>query len=64
MLQALIVATTVIIALAPTAVQADDGPKTLLTRIAEWQYPGTKIPKGILKVREKVGRALQVSKRP
>ncbi|MBT4865684.1 MAG: hypothetical protein HON53_11305 [Planctomycetaceae bacterium] len=43
MLQASIVATTVIIALAPAAVQADDGPKTLLTRIAEWQYPGAKI---------------------
>ena len=39
MLRASIAATTVIFVLFSTAIQADDGPKTLLTRIAEWRYP-------------------------
>ncbi len=39
MFRASIVATTAIFSLFATAIQADDGPKTLLTRIAEWRYP-------------------------
>ncbi|HIE99233.1 MAG TPA: hypothetical protein EYG03_06990 [Planctomycetes bacterium] len=43
MLRASIVAITAILSVFLSAVQADNRPKSLLTTVAEWQYPGAKM---------------------
>ena len=41
-------ATLLLLSLFPTVAHATDQPKTLLTRIAEWQYPGADLSKSTM----------------